>query len=136
MFHSKAILKSSQGFMNWVTKYNCHFKNFHSTPGQIIFNSPSFVCVATFCISWHFHGIPVITFVSSPLPYPSVHTSKNYHVTSKQICSIYQFAKVGKTSFFYHYSTYTVTTSHACLLSFNWNIQSEGKLQLNHTATG
>lgn len=135
MFCPEAILNSSKD--SWIKRRNviiCHLWNF-SPP----LDRP--LSLTIFCLCWNTRHlltlcrIPVPMFVSSPLPYPSVHTSRNYHVTSKQICSIYQFAKVGKTSFFYHHSTYTVNTSHACLLSFNWDITSEAKSLLNYTDT-
>lgn len=75
------------------------------------------------CLSLHlFH-----TLVFTPQGIIMLQVNKYVLSTSLQ--------KWAKQVFLNHYSTYTVDTSHACLLSFNWNIKSEAKLLLNDTTS-
>lgn len=74
------------------------------------------------CLSLHLPHTPVFT------PPGIIMLQVNKYVLSTSL------QKWAKQVFFYHYSTYTVNTSHACLLSFNWNIKSEAML-LSHSRT-
>lgn len=71
------------------------------------------------CLSLHLPHTPVFT------PPGIIMLRVNKYVLSTSL------QKWAKQVFFNHYSTYTVNTSHACLLSFNWNIKSETMLLLN-----
>lgn len=99
------------------------------------FHWPSFVCVETLGISWHsaeylFQCLSLHLFHTPVFTPPGIIMLQvNKYVLSTSL------QKWAKQVFFNHHSTYTVNTSHACLLSFNWDITSEAKSLLNYTDT-